>query len=153
MSNPQRLRLLTEILSELAYDQDPPSGYFEHSLDTALGKRNMSRDELDALAEDVGIDWRCQDEPADPATLCKDCGGWFRSPPGTHAMSLAGACCCAQGAKIDEGAYLRWKPTTGKCLEKGCDAAAHCDGWCDEHSAQFKRFGTHYAVGPHGSAR
>jgi hypothetical protein len=55
-----RLRLFTEILTALAYDQDPASGYFEHSLDEELKQHGMSKDDLDALARELGFDWTCQ---------------------------------------------------------------------------------------------
>jgi hypothetical protein len=98
-----KLRLFAKILCELAWDQDPPSGYFETSLDDALTEHNMTRDGLDALAKELGFEWRCQDEPDDPKTLCKACGGGFF---GSRTRNL---CCCAEGAKVDRGAELREK--------------------------------------------
>jgi hypothetical protein len=139
-----RLRLFAEILSELAYDQDPPSGYFEESLSSALSERNMSESELDALAKELRFDWRCRDEPEELHTLCKACGGGLA---GSNSTAL---CCCAEGAKTDRGAELRHKASIGQCYQAGCAASADVDGWCDDHSEQFKKFGTHHAVGPYG---
>lgn len=148
MSDPEtpydKLRVFAEILVELAWDQDPPSGYFEGSLDDALEKHHMTRDDLDALSKELGFEWRCQDEPDDPKTLCKACGGGLA---GSRTRNL---CSCAEGAKVDRGAELRYKGLTGECLQSGCSARADVDGWCDEHSDQFKRYGTHHAVGPTG---
>lgn len=82
---------------------------------------------------------------------CAACGGWFRSPDGLHIMSLAGACCCAEGAKIDEGARIRHRVAVRRCLDPNCSDSAAVDGWCDNHSEQFKRFGTHHPVGSRGA--
>lgn len=142
--DPDRLRTFAAILCEVAYDQDPPSGYFEENLDSALAEHSMSRDELDSLAKELGFDWRCQDVPDDPQFLCKACGGGLA---GSNSRSL---CCCAEGAKTDRGAELRYKSSIKQCLQSGCLAAADVDGWCDEHSGQFKKFGTHHPVGPYG---
>jgi hypothetical protein len=144
MSTSDRLRLFTEILTCVAYDQDPPSGYFEESLKDALVDHNMSKDDLDALAKELGFGWRCQTPPPDPGTLCRACGGGFVAHP-TH-----GLCSCGEGAKVDRGAALRYKSSIGQCCQTGCEARADVDGWCDEHSEQFKRYGTHHLVGGHG---
>jgi hypothetical protein len=145
----EKLRLFAEILTELAYDQDPPSGYFAESLRRALREHSMTPDELDALAKDLGFAWRCQDEPEpdDPKTLCRACGGGLA---GSRTRNL---CCCAEGAKVDRGAELRYKSLIGECSQAGCHARADVDGWCDEHSNQFKRFGTHNPVGPYGPGK
>jgi hypothetical protein len=76
-------------------------------------------------------------------TNCKACGGAF----GAGAIAL---CSCSEGAKIDRGAELRYKSLVGECAQTGCSARADVDGWCDDHSAQFKRYGTHHPTGPYG---
>ncbi len=76
---------------------------------------------------------------------CKSCGGVFLQEPG-RAL-----CCCAAGAKVDRGAELRHKQSIGQCYMAGCYARADVDGWCDDHSVQFKTYGTHYAVGAQGA--
>jgi len=143
--NPRdRLRLFTEILSELAYDQDPASGYFDESLESELRARNMSERELNSLAKELGFDWRCRAEPDEPHTLCKACGGGLA---GSNSTAL---CCCVEGAKTDRGAELRYKSSIKQCFQTGCVAPADVDGWCDDHSEQFKKYGTHHPVGPYG---
>lgn len=142
---PHPLRLFAEILCKIAYDQDPPSGYFEESLEDALSAHGLTKDQLDALAKELGFDWRCQDEPDDPSTLCPACGGGFA---GSRKRSL---CCCAEGAKVDRGAELRHKSSSGQCYRTGCDQRADVDGWCDEHSWQFQNFGTHHPQGAQGA--
>jgi len=89
---------------------------------------------------------RQPDEQDDPKTLCKACDGGLA---GSRTRNL---CCCAEGAKTDRGAELRYKELLGQCFESGCSARADVDGWCDEHSVQFKTYGTHHCVGPTGPA-
>ena len=76
---------------------------------------------------------------------CKACGGHFLSDVG-----YASLCRCAEGAKVDRGAELRYKESIGQCFQTGCASKADVDGWCDEHSVQFKKYGTHHPVGPTG---
>lgn len=77
----------------------------------------------------------------DEQERCKSCGGRFRGE---------GLCCCAEGAKIDRGAEIRDKGAIGECFQPRCDQRADVDGWCDEHSEQFKKYGAHHMVGSVG---
>jgi hypothetical protein len=81
-----------------------------------------------------------------PNEFCATCGGGFFA--GTRVVGL---CCCAEGAKLNRGAELRYKETIRQCYQTGCTAKADVDGWCDDHSHQFKTYGTHCCVGPTGS--
>lgn len=140
----ERLRVFAEILTDLAYDQDPDSGHFEWSLERTLAEHGMSKDALDALAKEFGFTWRCQPPEPDPEQLCKACGGLLWG-------SLRELCECAEGAKRHRGAELRYKSRIGQCFRPGCEERAGVDGWCDNHSVQFLRYGTHNPVGSQGS--
>ena len=51
----------------------------------------------------------------------------------------------------ERGAELRRKGAIGQCFQTGCENSADVDGWRDQHSEQFKKYGTHHPVGMTGS--
>lgn len=139
-----KLRQFAKILTQLAWDQGIRLVVISKRVSKeTLRDHGMSKDELDALAKECGFSWRCQPEPIDPKTICKACGHGFTA----RSRCL---CNCAEGAKTDEGARLRYKSSIRQCFQTECAARADVDGWCDEHSWQFKEYGTRHPVGSIG---